>query len=297
MSDDHKENLESGWSYSDFGHLGLDVLGVVPGIGEPVDVANAIWYASEAKYLDAGLSLISIIPIVGDALGKGGRAIKHLGPKAVEKTLEAIRKLDVEKFLKPFRSNPKLAPHIDVILEALQKWQDDLVGKFSATKANEGCSVCKRNFVGKLKGKVIELPGVTIQKITYSKRSKADLKKLRNAFNNKHRKEFVQNLVTERGKRKRLKDAGLTDKDIVRMKAGYVPPGWQVHHKVPLDDGGTNTLSNLILIKNDPAHKIITNEQNKLVKGLLEGQTREIDFPIPDGFVYPPSPNSIQTLK
>ncbi|MGG1688404.1 HNH endonuclease signature motif containing protein [Pseudalkalibacillus sp. NRS-1564] len=32
--------------------------------------------------------------------------------------------------------------------------------------------------------------------------------------------------------------------------------GYQVHHKLPLDDGGNNDLSNLILIKNDPNHKV-----------------------------------------
>ena len=35
---------------------------------------------------------------------------------------------------------------------------------------------------------------------------------------------------------------------------GLVPDGWQVHHKIPLDQGGTNDVENLVLIKNDPYH-------------------------------------------
>lgn len=56
---------------------------------------------------------------------------------------------------------------------------------------------------------------------------------------------------------------------------------------MPLDDGGTNDMDNLILIKNDPYHRAITNEQTKLVKKLFPGKTKEIVWPIPEGTIYP----------
>ncbi len=56
------------------------------------------------------------------------------------------------------------------------------------------------------------------------------------------------------------KDFSKVRKDLI--EDGLVPDGWQVHHKLPLDQGGTNDLENLVLIKNDPYHKVITNEQN-----------------------------------
>jgi hypothetical protein len=34
-----------------------------------------------------------------------------------------------------------------------------------------------------------------------------------------------------------------------------------MHHLLPLDDGGTNATSNLVLIKNDPDHMLITQYQ------------------------------------
>jgi len=58
------------------GHVALDVAGLIPGYGEPADLANALWYAKKGQYLNSALSLISLIPEIGDALGKG---TKYLG--------------------------------------------------------------------------------------------------------------------------------------------------------------------------------------------------------------------------
>jgi DNA/RNA non-specific endonuclease len=54
-------------SPSDIGHSVLDVAGMVPVIGEPVDLANAGWYAAEGKWADAALSAAAIIPLAGNA--------------------------------------------------------------------------------------------------------------------------------------------------------------------------------------------------------------------------------------
>ncbi|MGI5171133.1 polymorphic toxin-type HINT domain-containing protein [Spirillospora sp. CA-253888] len=55
------------WSWSDLGHLGLDVVGYVPVVGEAADVVNGVWYAAEGNYVDASLSFSSAIPIAGYA--------------------------------------------------------------------------------------------------------------------------------------------------------------------------------------------------------------------------------------
>ncbi|MGW2052817.1 golvesin C-terminal-like domain-containing protein [Streptomyces sp. NPDC001840] len=54
-----------GLSLSDIGHATLDVVGLVPVVGEVADVANGIWYAAEGNYVDAALSMTSAIPLVG----------------------------------------------------------------------------------------------------------------------------------------------------------------------------------------------------------------------------------------
>ena len=58
-------------------------------------------------------------------------------------------------------------------------------------------------------------------------------------------------------------------------------------HKLPLADSGDNSFENLVLIKNEPYHKVITNYQNSVTKGLNEGESKIIEFPIPKGNVSP----------
>ncbi|MEC0785341.1 HNH endonuclease signature motif containing protein, partial [Bacillus haynesii] len=144
------------------------------------------------------------------------------------------------------------------------------------------------DFVGSLKGEQIHLKNVKVKEISYTKRDPAETKKLRSTFNGSVKKKFLKSLVNDPQKLKQLKNAGLSDSDIARMQDGLNPKGWQVHHKLPLDDGGTNSMDNLILMKNDPFHKAITNEQNALTRGLTPGQTKKIkNWPIPSGEIYP----------
>jgi hypothetical protein len=148
------------WSWADVGHGALDVAGLVPGYGEAADLANAAWYAAEGDHLSAGLSLISTIPIVGDLIGKGGKAVKKLGPKAQKVVLEAVQKLDIPKFLDRFRGHPKLAPHIDKMSEALQKWQKELAEKSATKPATSGVSPCP-NYRSTNGAALVPTPGKT----------------------------------------------------------------------------------------------------------------------------------------
>ena len=50
---------------SPIGHGTLDVLGMIPLFGEPADGLNALWYAGEGNYLDAGLTSAAMIPFFG----------------------------------------------------------------------------------------------------------------------------------------------------------------------------------------------------------------------------------------
>ncbi|NYT95324.1 DNRLRE domain-containing protein, partial [Salinispora sp. H7-4] len=69
-----------GMSWSDVGHAALDVVGLVPVVGEVADVANGAWYLAEGNYVDAGLSFSSAIPLFGYGasaakFGKTGKKI------------------------------------------------------------------------------------------------------------------------------------------------------------------------------------------------------------------------------
>jgi hypothetical protein len=134
----------------------------------------------------------------------------------------------------------------------------------------------------------VELPGVKTQSIDYVKRDRATYEQLRSAFDSSVRKDFAKSLAQSPEKVAQLKKAGLTDVDIAKLADGKIPSGYQVHHKLPLDDGGTNEFSNLVLIKNEPFHKALTNAQSDLVGDLMPGQSKRVDFPIINGFIYPP---------
>lgn len=150
-------------------------------------------------------------------------------------------------------------------------------------------NVVDEHYTGMLRGVEVELPGVSTTRIKYTKRPRSEYQRLRSQFDSTVREKFLKDhLAGDPKKLKQLRKAGLTDADIKLLQDGYVPPGWQVHHKLPLDDGGTNDFDNLILMKNEPYHKTITNSHNKAIAGMSVGETRTMDYPIPKGFVYPP---------
>ncbi|UZQ52372.1 HNH endonuclease signature motif containing protein [Clostridium kluyveri] len=149
-------------------------------------------------------------------------------------------------------------------------------------EGNKGSA--EADFTGKLRGEDVTLKDVKTQEISYVKRDTAELNSLRSAFNKTVRSDFVKDLSKNI---EYLKEAGFSDKDILKMQNGRIPDGWQVHHKLPLDDSGTNSCDNLVLIQNEPYHKVITNYQNSFAKELKIGEIKKVEWPIPDGNIYP----------
>jgi len=56
---------------AEMGHLGLDLLGLVPGVGSMADGLNAAWYAKEGRPTMAAMSALAAVPGVGMAAGAG----------------------------------------------------------------------------------------------------------------------------------------------------------------------------------------------------------------------------------
>ncbi|ENQ3078947.1 WXG100 family type VII secretion target [Bacillus cereus] len=142
-------------------------------------------------------------------------------------------------------------------------------------------------FVGKLYGKDVPLEDVKVDDITYTKRPREEFEQLRKEFDSRVRQEFLKSLVNDPVKLTELKKAGITDGNLELMKQGRPPVGWQVHHNLPLDDGGTNAFENLTLIQNHPYHKAITNTQRTLTRHLQDGDSVDISWPIPKYNIYP----------
>ena len=138
-------------SFAGAGHLALDLVGLIPGVGEIADATNAAWYAGEAareadpeekksKYLMAALSLVSVIPVLGDAVGKGGKLAVYIakGAKALKGTGKVGRAVakGMVKGTKAVRTATKVAgPRVLKAQQAIKK-NKRLIDKV-LTKASE----------------------------------------------------------------------------------------------------------------------------------------------------------------
>jgi hypothetical protein len=134
------------------------------------------------------------------------------------------------------------------------------------------------------------MPDWHMEEISYTKRPNAEREALRAKFDDSVREAFVKDLAENHAAE--LRDAGISDADIVMMTQGNVPEGYQVHHKLPLDDGGTNATTNLVLMKYDPDHKLLTSYQKQHTGGMLAGETLKLEWPMPDSSVriWPKTP-------
>jgi hypothetical protein len=274
----------------DLTQMALDLAGLID--PTPIsDGANGIVSLFRGDFFGAGVSALGMIPYVGD-LAKVGKLGKFA--RTVERVVE-IARMDARfadevrpllQRIKGALDEVPMGSLPDAVREPLQALKSKVDDFFSAAPTSSGDT-----FTGTLRGARVELPGVSVRSITYTKRSADELATLRNAFNSTERAGFVRSLANDPAKVAQLRRAGLDDDQIRMLADGKIPQGWQVHHKLPLDDGGTNDYSNLVLIKNEPYHKVITNAQNAATRGMTEGETRLIDqWPIPPGFVYPPTP-------
>ncbi|MFJ7825489.1 T7SS effector LXG polymorphic toxin [Psychrobacillus sp. NPDC096623] len=69
--------------------LGLDIVGLIPGVGELADGANGLIYTARGDMLNAGLSFSAMIPVVGMASTGGKLAVK--GSKVIENAQDASK--------------------------------------------------------------------------------------------------------------------------------------------------------------------------------------------------------------
>lgn len=60
----------------------LSVVGMVPGIGDAVDVVNGIMYAARGKWSEAAWSLAAVVPVVGSAVAV--RGVLKYGDEAID---------------------------------------------------------------------------------------------------------------------------------------------------------------------------------------------------------------------
>lgn len=138
------------------------------------------------------------------------------------------------------------------------------------------------SYLGNLRGETKLLDGLEIKQINYIKRDPAEVAALRREFNSSIRKSFIKDIAGTPEATSKFNPS-----DLLRMSEGAVPGGWSVHHKLPLDDGGTNAFDNLSLIENEPFHKVLTNMQSSVTRGMIAGESKVTPWAVPTGSIYP----------
>ncbi|MGI5505356.1 polymorphic toxin-type HINT domain-containing protein [Lentzea sp. CA-135723] len=76
------ENKVSNLDWSEVGHTILDVVGMIPVVGEIADGINAVWYLAEGDYVNAALSAAALVPFAGAAATAGkliGKGLQKYG--------------------------------------------------------------------------------------------------------------------------------------------------------------------------------------------------------------------------
>jgi hypothetical protein len=128
------------------------------------------------------------------------------------------------------------------------------------------------------------LPDIPVVEMVYLRREKADRAALREAFDSEGRKAFLNHLLTERAEE--LRARGFTERNFESLRFGKVPHGYNVHHIKPLDDGGDNRFSNLVLMRAHPEHESIHRHLDPQLKGLEAGQSRVVQLAMPEAGAY-----------
>ncbi len=161
-----------------------------------------------------------------------------------------------------------------------------LVGEIGAVAHNATPNCVGKPFVGTLRGKPVHYHGTTTVQKNFVKRDPTVTEQLRTTFNSTARKQFVKDLASDPLTVAQLRSAGISPKQIAAMRNdGTVPGHFQVHHKVPLDAGGTNDSPNLILIAEE-YHYALSNEQNWDMAGMSPGDSKSVLWPEFTGSVY-----------
>ena len=142
---------------------------------------------------------------------------------------------------------------------------------------------------------VYNTPQLRNARVTGVKPTKERIAQLRTAFNADDGPNYqFREKVRREAPTTDLQAIGLTDDQIREFRAnGHLPRGYAVHHRIPLAGGGTNDLDNLILIKNDPDHDLITARQNSVLQRIKGGQPLEVEGPVMPPVIYTwPQPGS-----
>jgi len=220
--------------------------------------------------------------------------VSYLRTAAEIKSLVALGFKKVIELLKLKKVRVRLQPLMQLLLlekKKDKKYLDKIRDRIDAWQRERDLQNLNSTVLLYHNGGAKALHGFRYQVMNYEKKERAIYKNERKSFSSKERIQWIKYI--SKSNTKELLDAGLTDKDIQSMQAtGRSPTGYDVHHRVPLDDGGGNDFKNFILLRNDVEHRSVHGYYNPgelRVKLLAVNDSVNVALPIPpvDAVVYP----------
>ncbi|QKJ87657.1 HNH endonuclease [Paramixta manurensis] len=208
----------------------------------------------------------------GRLLAAGG--IYHQNPQMFADTARKLGGEAAEGFEQVL--NPQTVGSLVALSSILLVGRASLAGRPSLATLEE-----LNDYLGKTKGNYKLLSNIEVIKMDYVRRGRDELATLRNKFTGEKAK-FLRSIVDDPEIKKRLSSIQLAE-----MAKGKNPAGWDVHHKLPLDDSGTNDFRNLVLIPSKSEHLIFTKAQKTITKDMATGSRKQVLWPVPKGIIYP----------
>jgi hypothetical protein len=211
--------------------------------------------------------------------------VKSLIGLGFKKMLQKLKNENVKVRLKVFMQyllfeKKKDKAYLKQMNKRLMEWQAD------RDEENQRSAVLLYHHTG-----ARALHGFRYELIAYQKKDREVYRSERTNFSSRERVNWLKKIALSH--QDELRQAGFTARQIELMQIkGRAPVGYEVHHRIPLDDGGTNDESNLILIRNDVEHRSIHGYYNPgelQIKMLSEGEKTEVALPVPpqNAIVYP----------
>lgn len=183
-----QKNLDEG--ALDWLQGGLDIVGLIPGVGEAADGLNAVISLGRGNPLEALLSAISMVPVGGDAVGKGGKIVLKLFNPAMDLIKNGAKHADIIKKIGP-KNLKKAKAAVELVKDAAVKHSGEIKSAVQSVK--------KADLDGLEKVLKVKVPDVARKKAqsALEKASKSmDTKAISNAI------EFLSNLDLSGGEEK-----------------------------------------------------------------------------------------------
>ena len=118
--------VDDEWQTIDYVQTILDFIGFIPGVGDVIDIVNALIYFYREKWIDGVLSLVAVIPVAGSAIAMSLKgAFKAMKASGVNTMIKLALKGDITQWRKFLAKQVKEGKLTNAQLKQMEQWGDE----------------------------------------------------------------------------------------------------------------------------------------------------------------------------